>query len=576
MIERRHHPAVMAGLLGSAIWAGAPTVALASPIDDVAEAVTGSLLLQFVIGCAIGAAVAGVISFVADRIASRDEQEAAPKETDDEFWRSSSLSLVQAQEEVSEQDPTGDLGRFRTGQITIDLPQLAAEAAVQAADAAVRGPRHFATTPQRKASAPVSSRRAGRHFASANMAQETARKKPEPASAEAPTTRRGRHFAGAAAPVVADKPVAPTRSRRAHMAGASQSQANLPTPAESLVAAKAEAIPAVAAKPLPASELRGRARLAMLPTIESRHETGTPSAIPSAKESQESFQQTPIPRTLDTLSATKPPEQVQVSKPITYGTNRHAQKPVEKQGITARIRKQMSSRTKGVRSVLAERLGGDGLQGVPIIPRADGSVVDLEPSWFDQTLAPVLAGITGVNERISDTATRQQSTSESASVAAGESSRASYISHHVAEVNVGVFPERRSAEELEHGDVWEQALAAMGESIDQPNAPTFKDVVGGPSTIDDPEGLEGPTGFIPVRSRAVRRDAVDTETYVNYLLRDELSQSDAEVLRQAPQAHLRVIEGGTGKLRVRRLPTEGDAPTRGRHFAAPHYAAEAL
>ena len=127
----------------------------------------------------------------------------------------------------------------------------------------------------------------------------------------------------------------------------------------------------------------------------------------------------------------------------------------------------------------------------------------------------------------------------------------------MAEVNEGMFPERRSADELEHNDVWEEALAAMGETIAQ-ETPVFQDVVGGPSTIDDPDGLEGPTGFIPFRVPAAHPEVVDTETYVDYLLRDELSQNSAEVVRNSVHAHLRVIEGGTNPLRLR---TPGDTGT---------------
>ena len=250
----------------------------------------------------------------------------------------------------------------------------------------------------------------------------------------------------------------------------------------------------------------------------------------------------------------------------------------------------MVARAKGVREVLAERLGRDALDGVPIIERADGTTIDVTPSWFDQTLAPALASITGVTPRVEDTATRmEQQTTGVLRVQTDEPSRASYIAHRVAEVNVGIFPERRSGDELERGDVWEEALAAMGETIAQNNPPApafgtpavFQDVVGGPSTIDDPDGLEGPTGFIPFRVPAAHPEVVDTETYVDYLLRDEISLNGSPVLNRSPHAHLRVIEGGTGKLRTRRRSedtgsvNEGRPAREGRHFAQPAFAAEA-
>ena len=163
---------------------------------------------------------------------------------------------------------------------------------------------------------------------------------------------------------------------------------------------------------------------------------------------------------------------------------------------------------------------------------------------------------------------------------ASSTARASYISKHVAEVNVGMFPERRSASDLEHNDEWDMAIAAMNETIAQVSPTPFRDVVGGPSTIDDPDGLEAPTGFIPFRVPAAHPEVVDMETYVDYLLRDELTQNGSTVLRQSPHAHLRVIEGGTGnlgttgKLRQRRRTGETGNIT-GRHFA-PSYVREAL
>ena len=89
MTETGSHPAVFAGLLGGAAWS-VPTLALAVTADGVVEAVKGSLLLQFTLGCALGAGLAGAIIFVQDRrdareapVADEVEEEGEPVEDDE-------------------------------------------------------------------------------------------------------------------------------------------------------------------------------------------------------------------------------------------------------------------------------------------------------------------------------------------------------------------------------------------------------------------------------------------------------------------------------------------------------------
>ena len=114
----------------------------------------------------------------------------------------------------------------------------------------------------------------------------------------------------------------------------------------------------------------------------------------------------------------------------------------------------------------------------------------------------------------------------------------------------------------------------MGERIAQySSAPVFEDVIGGVDTIDEPDNLEKNTGFIPFKVPAGHPEVVDTETYVDYLLRDELSHNSSLVIRKSSHAHLRVIEGGTSPLRIRKRT--GDDSTTGRHFAPARMAQEA-
>lgn len=563
MRERNSHPAILAGLMGVAEW-GVPTVAVATPLDDVVEAVSGSLLLQFVVGCAAGAVVAGIISLIADKIESRsekgeehDEDEAADLELDDQRWASSSLSLIRAQAEEADEDPTGDLGRFRTGRISIGEAVVQEEVAAPKAKARPRHGAHMATA---RAAAPASRRSAGRHFAGATpkpvpavRAAHFAQPKPAPAVqpmaipvAQATVTPiRGRHFAAAVSARREDierLQMAEEQRRTSQMAEA--------------VAPKAVSVKA----PQHAQHaMTRRARLLDLPMVEPVVEASVAPVTPEPEA--------PAPVVAQPVAAEPAPAVVETESSSAEVTHR----------LT--LRERVAKRRQSVREVLADRLGADGMGGIPVITRADGSVGDVRTSWFDQTLVPVLASITGVTVKADSTATRAmvetpvEEVVHEQAAAEGES-RASYISQRVAEVNVGMFPERRSAEELEHEDVWEQALAAMGETIRQ-ESPVFQDVVGGPSTIDDPDGLEGPTGFIPFRVPAGRPEVVDTETYIDYLLRDEFSQNESQVIRRSSRNYLRVIEGGTNPVRPRRRPSETGAVSTGRHFAPARYAAEA-
>lgn len=572
MTETGSHPAVFAGLLGGAAWS-VPTLALAVPADGVVEAVKGSLLLQFTLGCAIGAGLAGAIIFVQDRLDARkasvvDEEEEevdleAEEEPSDDLWSESSLNLVRAQVEEIDDDPTGDLGRFRTGQITIDLPVLDEEAAAAAATAEPRRPRHA----KHAAAAPstvraTETKRPGRHFAQAE--QQESLVAALVSSVSVPEPSRGRHFAAnvvvtplsAPAPVVVED-VDPE---------ASQTTGKL-FKLEELSKANDDQ----------AAQLRRRELLVNLPSFDTHEvvESKTPAAAVEEPAA-------PVAEKVSNVAKTS-------GGARHFATNTKAARgkakssKSERKGITGRIMVRMAERTRSVREVLADRLSDDAMNGIPVIERADGSVSDVAPTWFDHSFIPAIASLTGITGKLDDTVEQTASDLNKPVVAKvktdDEPSRSAYISRHVAEVNVGMFPERRSADELDNVDAWEEALAAMGETIAR-ETPVFQDVVGGPATIDDPDGLEGPTGFIPFRVPAAHPEVVDTETYVDYLLRDELSQNSAEVVRNSVHAHLRVIEGGTSPRLVRRRPTDtgklgtGKVNT-GRHFAQQSLAAQA-
>ena len=505
MTDKRSHPAVLAGLLGGAASWGTPTLALASPIDDAAQAISSSLLLQFVVGCAAGAAIASAISVVVEHF-SHDEVEVeepkaeTPSESEqDDRWSSSSLNLMRAMAQAEEEDPTGDLGRVRTGQVTIDFPVQKAEPVAQKRS---KKPQHFA----RPASAPMASKSTGRHFASGARTTDSL-VAAVLGTVEPSSQLRGRHFAGQ---VSLDEKREVKVEMTEHKAEPQAPIAN----------------PTVAEKPsVSSSESARRERLAQLPVIGPDYEKVASATI--ASDSNE----------LPVIKATQPKQSAphdSSQEKASGSAHQHSDA-----GITARLRlrRRDGSPRRGVRQVLAERLERNALDGVPIIQRADGSVGDVTPTWFDQTVVPALASLTGVGQKLEDTAARAQEPSERNPKISDEPSRATYISKHVAEVDLGMFPERRSVDELERGDVWEEALAAMGETIEE-NTPSYArqeiPVIGKgspPSTtwwVDlhhrRSRGPGGPTGFIPFRVPAAHPEVVDTETYVDYLLRDELSR----------------------------------------------------
>lgn len=651
MTESRSHPAVFAGLLGSVAW-GVPKLAYASPLEEVGNAVMHSLVLQFLVGCAAGALVASVVAGISSLVEQRRVRDGEPElpevkrgapraaaaqaepepepapEADlesanepaapkliplpetfaevlpEDRWSESSLSLVRAQFLAEEEDPTGNLGRMRTGKIVIELEdRLAADAAtrehaqnLREAKTAGRA-RHFAAA--KPSAAPATTRRSGRHFTPAAKpdamagiadAVEILKATPQPAA-------RGRHFSGSAVvvpsasvarsvPEVVSAPVVEVAAQASEGAAALQS----------------------VSAPQTSSLSDRRTRLASLPTIESRRRsqqaaaavaripevTAAPAAQPAAAVAQ---QVAPASVAVASVQAQEPDDgRLSMTDKLT-------------------LRQRLAMRTKNVREVLAERLSPDAMESIPHLERADGTKAEITPSWFDQTLAPALASITGITGKLSDTTPRTSGSFEplqpasvptvlapaasapvvptpapaaavvqpAAVVSAAPAqpaasidrdARAAYISKRVAEVNLGMFPERRGADDLDHEDAWEVALAAMGENIRQ-QTPVFQDVVGGPSTIDDPDGLEGPTGFIPFRVPAGRPDVVDTESYIDYLIDDELSQNESPALQRSRHSYLRVIEGGTSPIRLRRRAEDTGHVSRGRHFAPPRYAAEA-
>ncbi len=282
------------------------------------------------------------------------------------------------------------------------------------------------------------------------------------------------------------------------------------------------------------------------------------------------------------------------------------------------LRERMAARAAGVASVLADRLGKDMFDDLPVISRADGSVGDVGTSWWDNALGPNIRRTGAILE---DTASREpldasdvmkmqtapyqpiditlaqqvaantiefaplsaipqasipkQQAERTPQEIATARERALLIARSVAEVDTGVFPAQRDASELDDKDLWNVALKAMGDSIVTQSAQAeslydevaeFKDQVGNSETIDEPSGLEGSTSFLAFKRPAGHPEVVDNESYVDYLINEEFSQNTSSAARRSSRHYLRLIQGGSQKSRP--LPVqEARQAYVGRHFA---------
>lgn len=225
------------------------------------------------------------------------------------------------------------------------------------------------------------------------------------------------------------------------------------------------------------------------------------------------------------------------------------------------FRERMARRAEGVAATLRARMDAGRMAGVPVIERADGTVGDVGTSWWtasvgadsipssfgiaaeDDSLA-IPADFSGMGRRLDAGLSR----GFDAPPAGGEASHAS-ISGRVAFVDEGAYPERRTVEELTADDDWAAALRSLDElvaaELPKRDPIVFIDSVGGADTLDEPDNLEPDTAFIPFRPPAGHPEVVDTESYVDYLIKDEFSKSSSNAVRRTSRRFLQVIEGGT-------------------------------
>lgn len=144
---------------------------------------------------------------------------------------------------------------------------------------------------------------------------------------------------------------------------------------------------------------------------------------------------------------------VRAKKAPAHSTNDYAQ-IAENYTKLLSWRERTVARAKGAAAVLLERLGQDPMDGLPIIERADGTVGDVGTAWWTKTVGE-------------ESITRDFGIAEIGAEAIPEdfTNHAADISSRISYVDQGVFPEKRTIDELEHADDWTLALAAMDEHL---------------------------------------------------------------------------------------------------------------
>ncbi len=144
---------------------------------------------------------------------------------------------------------------------------------------------------------------------------------------------------------------------------------------------------------------------------------------------------------------------VRAKKAPAHSTNDYAQ-IAENYTKLLSWRERTVARAKGAATVLLERLGKDPMDGLPIIERADGTVGDVGTAWWTKAVGE-------------ESITRDFGIAEIGAEAIPEdfTNHAADISSRISYVDQGVFPEKRTIDELEHADDWTLALAAMDEHL---------------------------------------------------------------------------------------------------------------
>lgn len=277
---------------------------------------------------------------------------------------------------------------------------------------------------------------------------------------------------------------------------------------------------------------------------------------------------------------------------------------------TRTFAERMSARAKGVASVLSERLGAAKMDGLPVIARADGSVGDVGESWWDEafgadvrTVASASFGGQSVEDTMAGNSAvlfTAQTPAEAAAARAVWQSQQAGAPQPAAEPQAPIasqgtltprptvpasdaptvrqqaqarprsvrdeldarlgnpeeaFPEKKRYTD-EQQDLWAVALAALDERYEEQvnmaaPAPAPAPMPASVEMLDEPEGLAADTAFIPFRPQAGHPEVVDTDSYVDLLVDQELARNESASVRRLARHKIRdyfkVIDG-TGDI----------------------------
>ena len=277
---------------------------------------------------------------------------------------------------------------------------------------------------------------------------------------------------------------------------------------------------------------------------------------------------------------------------------------------TRTFAERMSARAKGVASVLSERLGAAKMDGLPVIARADGSVGDVGESWWDEafgadvrTVASASFGGQSVEDTMAGNSAvlfTAQTPAEAAAARAVWQSQQPGTPQPAAEPQAPTasqatptprptapasdaptvrqqaqarprsvrdeldarlgnpeeaFPEKKRYTD-EQQDLWAVALAALDERYEEQvnmaaPAPAPAPMPASAEMLDEPEGLAADTAFIPFRPQAGHPEVVDTDSYVDLLVDQELARNESASVRRLARHKIRdyfkVIDG-TGDI----------------------------
>ena len=282
---------------------------------------------------------------------------------------------------------------------------------------------------------------------------------------------------------------------------------------------------------------------------------------------------------------------------------------------TRTFAERMSARAKGVASVLSERLGAAKMDGLPVIARADGSVGDVGESWWDEAFGADVRTVASASfggQSVEDTMAGNRAVLFTAQTPAeAAAARAVWQSQQVGasqgvssqqaaepqaptasqgtptprpaapasdaptvrqqaqvrprsvrdelDARLGnpeeAFPEKKRYTD-EQQDLWAVALAALDERYEEQvnmatPAPAPASMPASAEMLDEPEGLAADTAFIPFRPQAGHPEVVDTDSYVDLLVDQELARNESASVRRLARHKIRdyfkVIDG-TGDI----------------------------